>query len=100
MNADATQPATTKQRRSIRILTIGMSVLLLAVLVMLVAGVMASSAPMIIAGSTGCAAIATAWTTGVVTIRQRASKELERGRRGGAASARLSAPTATGGTQW
>ncbi|WP_282857030.1 hypothetical protein [Pseudoclavibacter helvolus] len=53
-----------------------------------------------IAGSTGCAAIATAWTTGVVTIRQRASKELERGRRGGAASARLSAPTATGGTQW
>ena len=53
-----------------------------------------------IAGSVGGAAIATDWTTGVVTIRQRASKELERGRRGGAASARLSAPTATGGTQW
>jgi hypothetical protein len=74
MNADVTQSATTKQRRAIRILTIAMGVLLLAVLVMLVAGVMASSAPMIIAGSSGCAAIATAWTTGVLAIRQRASK--------------------------
>ncbi|MGO2750872.1 MAG: hypothetical protein ACTIA6_12530 [Pseudoclavibacter sp.] len=74
MNADATQPATTKQHRTILILTIAMSVLLLAVLVMLVAGVMAGSAPMIIAGSSGCAAIATAWTTGVVAIRQQASK--------------------------
>ena len=74
MNADATQPATTKQRRAILILTIAMGVLLLAVLVMLVAGVMASSAPMILAGSSGCAAIATAWTTGVLAIRQRASK--------------------------
>ncbi|PPF36051.1 hypothetical protein [Pseudoclavibacter sp. AY1H1] len=100
MNADATQPASMKQRRSIRILTIAMSVLLLAVLVMLVAGVMASSAPMIIAGSSGCAAIATAWTTGVLAIRQQASKEAERDRRGGEASARLSAPTPTGGTQW
>ncbi|MBS3179115.1 MULTISPECIES: hypothetical protein [unclassified Pseudoclavibacter] len=74
MNADVTQSATTKQRRAILILTIAMGVLLLAVLVMLVAGVMASSAPMIIAGSSGCAAIATAWTTGVLAIRQRASK--------------------------
>jgi hypothetical protein len=74
MNADVTQSATTKQRRAIRILTIAMGVLLLAVLVMLVAGVMASSAPMIIAGSSGCAAIATSWTTGVLAIRQRASK--------------------------
>lgn len=80
MNADATQPASTKQQRSVRILTIAMSVLLLAVLVMLVAGVMASSAPMIIAGSTGCAAIATAWTTGVLAIRQQASKEPDGGR--------------------
>ena len=39
MNADATQPASMKQRRSIRILT-----------------------------------IATAWTAGVLAIRQRASK--------------------------
>ena len=74
MNADATQPATTKQRRAIRILTIAMGALLLAVLVMLVAGVMDSSAPMIIAGSSGCAAIATAWTTGVLAIRHQTSK--------------------------
>lgn len=74
MNANGTHTSTTaqrdagKQRIAMRVLTIGMSVGILSLMVLFIAGVVASSAPMMVAVSASAAVVGAAWVAAYVGI--------------------------------
>lgn len=75
MNANGTHTSTTahryagKQRIAMRVLTIGMSVGILSLIVLFVVGVVAGSAPMMVAASASAAVVGAAWVAAYVGIR-------------------------------